>query len=173
MTMRLNDKKIPPGGYLWFDSTFQMHGAVAAAFEMQKSQVKVGGHTYAGPTGVVTVTPSVKTATVTSSNASIVSTIPSTISSKTFMNGVIVYLPAGLPAHQSVTWTARFLSSQPFSKGLKIQWQSSASAYSRFSTSYRSLQIKPVAGTPESFVKDVIPGVGTTASSQTVTICPC
>jgi hypothetical protein len=171
ITMHLNQKKLPPGSYLWFDSTFTLRNGGSAAFQMQKSQISLAGHTYSGPTGVVNVTPNAKSAIVTPSNDSIVSTFPSKISGKMFMDGVVVYLPDGLPPHQTVTWTARFQGSKPLTKDLDIQWHSSASAYSRFSTSYQSLQIKPLTGAPQNFAKNLIPGSGAAAPSRDVTIC--
>lgn len=172
VAVRLNGKKIPPGSYLWFDSTFRSSGAGAAAFQMQRSQVTVAGHRYAGPTGIVVISPAAKTATInpTNSNA-IVSTFPSSMAGKLFVDGLVVYLPSGLPAHQLLTWTAHFVSSSPATNAAKIRWQSTAAAYSRFSASYRSLRIDS-AGRPQNFAKSLIPGTRSAESTQTVTIAP-
>ncbi|HKE36182.1 MAG TPA: hypothetical protein VKB39_02030 [Candidatus Baltobacteraceae bacterium] len=171
VTMHLNQKKLPAGSYLWFDSTFALRNGESAAFQMQKSQITLAGHTYSGPTGVVNVTPNAKSANVTPSNDAIVSTFPSKTSGTMFMDGLVVYLPTGLPAHQTVTWTARFQDSKPSTKDLKIRWHPSASAYSQLPASYQSLQIKPVTGAPQNFAKHLIPGTAATASSRDVTIC--
>jgi hypothetical protein len=196
ISVHFNGKAIPPGSYIWFDSVFALHDANSGAFEMQNSQVTMNGQTYNGPVGVVSVSSSNSTSTVGAlgnPTTYLVSNYPEGLSGKKFMNGLIVYLPNGLAAHQIVTWSARFQSTNPPSNGMKIQWQWTAAVYSQFGT-YPQLGIKPVngpngssyhdaeaAGTPENYVQYLIPGAraaggnetGAWSATQMITLCPC
>jgi hypothetical protein len=194
ITVHFNGKTIPPGSYLWFDSVFALHDANSGAFEMQNSKVLLNGITYSGPVGFVTVSSAYTTSTVTDSGPNyLVSDFPEGLSGKKFMDGMIVYLPNGLSAHQIVTWTARFQSTNTASNGMKIQWQWTASAFSTLGT-LAQLGIKPIdgpngssyansdkAGTPENYIQDFIPGAreasandtGAWSGTQMITLCPC
>jgi hypothetical protein len=194
ITVHFNGKDIPPGSYLWFVSVFALHDANSGAFEMQNSQVTLAGNTYDGPVGVVDVSSAYSASTVTNAGTNyLISDFPEGLSGKKFMDGMIVYLPNGLSAHQIVTWTARFQSSNTASNGMKIQWQWTAAAFSSLGT-LGQLGIKPVdgpngssyansdkAGTPENYIADMIPGareasaggLGGWSGTQMITLCPC
>lgn len=185
-----NGKTIPPGSYLWFDSAFQLHGATSATFTMSQSSVTVGGQTYTGPNGVVTVDPSTSQATVSYTSTGYASSFGSGTGGKKFMDGIVVYLPNGLAAHQRAVWSANFTTTQPQSS-MMVQWQFTVAAFSTLGT-YEQLELKPIdgpngstyanhdkAGTPENYVADMIPGAREASGhalgawSRTVMVTPC
>lgn len=76
---------------------------------------------------------------------------------KTFVSGLAVTLPAGLPRNvTNVKWRATFESDMP---GITVQWRWSAAAYSRLAADYNALKVKVAAsggisaGTPVAFGK--------------------
>jgi hypothetical protein len=96
-------------------------------------------------------------------------TVPSNIKGNTFLSGLSLQLPGGLPgsAHP-VTWSGTISIDTP---GVSINWQWAAANYPTFTNAYNALGVKPVddktlsiyhnadhAGTPENFKQFVVGG---------------
>jgi hypothetical protein len=96
-------------------------------------------------------------------------TVPAHSSGNTFLSGVALPVPGGLPGGiNPVNWQGTFEADTP---GLSFNWQWAAAVYSPFSGDYTALNVKPVddnqlsayknsdhAGTPESYRQFVLGG---------------
>jgi hypothetical protein len=164
-----NGTALGAGDTLWFSSVLKLSGAPAGAavtvrFDQASVSYVVGGvtTTVAAPSGVVTFSPAATTASTSYDATSNTwhSTVPAGLGGNTFLSGLAVPLPAGLPGGvRPVTWSGHFSSDTP---GVGVSWQWAAAAYTRFGADYGALGVKPVddpqasaypnsdhAGTPE------------------------
>jgi len=139
--------------------------------------------TVAVPNAVVTLNSASATSPKTSydltNNRWVTSVPPSDLTGNTFVAGVAIPVPAGLPAGlQNVSWSTAFSTDTP---NLTFQWQWSAGVYSSFSTTYAQsgntnmLGVNPEdgsadingtdpAGTPETYKKNEVIGFFSAAS---------
>jgi hypothetical protein len=90
--------------------------------------------------------------------------VPSSQGSReTFMSGVSLPLPDGIPRDVSkLAWSAKFTSDTP---GVSVHWKWGVAAYSMFTDNYDALDVAPVdekhgdnAGTPVAFKRYVVHG---------------
>src|SRR5262249_37193413 len=96
-------------------------------------------------------------------------TVPSNVGGNTWLDGVALALPGGLPGGTNpVSWAADFTTD---TAGVSVNWQWSAAVYTNFGSDYNALSVKPVdsnslsayqnsdhAGTPEAFKSCVVGG---------------
>jgi hypothetical protein len=174
-----NGTAIPAGDTIWFSSVISVKGlgsgSTTVHFVNASLSFTAGSHTYniPAPNATVVFSPSVSTATTTYDAAvsTWITTVPLTgLSGNVFLTGVQFPIPAGgLPGGiKNVTWQGGFSAD---TKGLTVNWQWAAAAYTSFSTSYNQLGVKPVddtkasqyknsdhAGTPESYTAFVTGG---------------
>jgi hypothetical protein len=187
ITSNFNGTPIAAGTNIWFNSVVKVSGlgSAPATLKMVNSSISfmANGLSYnlPVPDAVITFDPSATTATTTFSVAANewVSTVPEGLGGNTFLDGVALPVPNGLPAGiKPVTWQGTFQSD---TAGLSVNWQWAAAVYpasvaSTFNSGYNALGVKPVddnhasqylnsdhAGTPENVVaqKPNMPGGAT------------
>jgi hypothetical protein len=172
-----NGTPIQAGTTLWFNSVFKVNGLgtspVTFRFTGQTISLTANGAnvTLSVPDSVVTFSPSATAATTTfdpSSNAW-VTTLPFHFSGNGFLGGLAFPVTSALPGGiQRVDWQGQLTSD---TAGVTVNWQWAAAVYTRFTTNYSALQVKPVddnqvsqyqnsdhAGTPEAFKASVTGG---------------
>jgi hypothetical protein len=161
-----NGTAIPAGSTLWFNSVLKVSGLgpQGATLFVRHGSVLAPAFGAATPDAVITFSPtatSAATAFDVGTNTWF-TVVPMGLGGNTFLDGVAVPLPNGLPGGQKpVTWTADFTSSVA---GVSLNWQWATAVYTSFSTDYTTLGVKPVdsnsasqyhnsdhAGTPENF----------------------
>jgi hypothetical protein len=172
-----NGTAIAAGNTVWFSSVAKVSGlgsAPATLFvENATIDFSANGTAYhvSVPNAAVTFSPTVTTAATTFDAATSTweTTVPLNPAGNTFLAGVALPVPGGLPGGiNPVTWQATFQSDTP---GLTVNWQWAAAVYSNFATDYNALNVKPVdsnqlsayknsdhAGTPEAFRPYVLGG---------------
>jgi hypothetical protein len=99
----------------------------------------VGGATttLAAPSGVVTLSPAATTASIRYDAASNTwyTTVPTGLGGNTFLSGLALPLPAGLPGGvQPVTWSGHFSSDTP---GVGVHWQWAAACPGRLAHPFK------------------------------------
>jgi hypothetical protein len=172
-----NGTAIAAGDTVWFSSVAKVSGlgSAPATLDIENATINfsANGTAYhvSVPNAAVTFSPTVTTA-VTSFDAATntwETTVPVNPAGNTFLAGVALPVPGGLPGGiNPVTWQAQFESDTP---GLSVNWQWAAAVYSHFATDYNALNVKPVdsntlsaytnsdhAGTPEAFKPYVLGG---------------
>jgi hypothetical protein len=170
ITANFNGTGIGSGDTLWFSSVLKLNGAQPSGpltihFDQASISYVVNGTTttLAAPSGVVTFSPSATAASTSYDPSSNTwhTTVPAGLGGNSFLSGLAVPLPAGLPGGvHPVTWSGHFSSDPP---GVGVNWQWAAAVYTQFSADYTTLGVKPVddprassyqnsdhAGTPES-----------------------
>jgi SdrD B-like domain len=163
-----NGTAIPAGSSVWFNSVGKVSGVkddAAATIRLTDATITSGKFTVDVPDAVITITPDVTTATTTYNTQTDTweTTIPSSgFSGNVFLAGATLAAPDGLPGGiKPVVWQADFTTDTP---GVNINWKWAAAVYTRFSTDYNALGVKPIdgsaanpyanshhAGTPENF----------------------
>jgi hypothetical protein len=178
ITGNFNGTAIPAGDTLWFSSVFKVNGNTGSSpvtlhFTNDTITYSVNGATTTinAPNADVTIDPNATSAS-TSFDATTntwTTTLPTHFSGNSFLDGVAVQLPGGLPGGiKNVTWQGQFTST---GGNISVNWQWAAAVYSSFSTDYNALNVKPTddnhlsvyqnsdhAGTPEAFTNDVVGG---------------
>jgi SdrD B-like domain len=164
------------GSTLWFNSELRVKGLGSSPVTLHvldgEIDFRAGGTSYqvAVPNATITFSPTATAATTTFDTATDTweTTVPST-AGKVFLAGVELPLTKALPGGICpVTWHADF---QTNTAGVSVNWQWAAADYSKFSTNYTALDVKPVngkhgsayanadrAGTPEAFKAFVVRG---------------
>lgn len=177
ITGNFNGTAIPANDSLWFSSVAKVQGLGTAPATIhiinQSISFDANGtsYQYAVPDTTLTLSPSATTAATAFSDAtnSWTTNVPARFSGNTFLSGLAVPLPNGLPGGiHNVTWQ---LAATTDTAGLKVNWQWAAAAYSTFSSDQATLAIKAVddnhfapytnsdhAGTPEDFKPYVVGG---------------
>jgi hypothetical protein len=172
-----NGTAIPPGDTLWFSAAFKINGLASSpvTFNFTNDTIsytlKGVTTTVNAPNAEITLSPSVTTATTTFNAATNTweTSLPMKFSGNAFLDAVAVPMPNGLPGGANpVTWQGNFTST---TSAVSINWQWAAAVYTKFSTDYNALNVKPVddnhvsayqnsdhAGTPEAFTPYVIGG---------------
>ena len=175
------------GSTLWFNSEVRVKGLGSSPVTLHvlhgEIDFRAGGTSYQVPVPDATITfsPTATKATTTfdAASDSWETTVPST-AGKVFLAGVVLPLTKNLPGGiDPVTWHADF---QTDTAGVSVNWQWAAAVYSKFSTNYTALDVKPVngkhgsayanrdhAGTPEAFKSFVIRG-GRAATAVPITL---
>jgi hypothetical protein len=178
ITSNFNGTAIPAGGTIWFNSVIKASGVgqSGATLHLVNSAVdfttKDGTAYHVGaPDAAITFSPTATGASTSFDPASDTwdTTVPLALGGNTFLSGMALPTPAGLPGGiNPVKWTGTFESATP---GLSVNWQWAAAVYSSFSSDYNALGVKPVdsnqasaykdsdhAGTPEAFRAFVLGG---------------
>jgi len=169
-----NGTAIPGGDTIWFNSVLKPSGASKGGtiqFRNQKITFSAKGtpFTVSVPDSEIVFSTSASKATTTFSGGKWVTTVPASFSDNVFLSGVAFPVPAGgLPGGiNPVTWQGDFTTTG----GISLSWQWGAAVYTKFSSEYNELGVKPVhstsldaypsgdqAGTPENFKKFVTGG---------------
>jgi hypothetical protein len=163
---------IASGNYLWFSSVLKAHGlpsnaTVTVTFTNQTITIP-GIGSVPVPDATVMFVPGAGSATTTD-GGTWTTTVPSDIHGNTFLSGLSLLLPGGLPGStHPVTWSGTISIDTP---GVSICWQWAAANYPTFSANHDALGVKPVddktlsiyhnadhAGTPENFKQFVVGG---------------
>jgi hypothetical protein len=177
ITGNFNGTAIPTSDTLWFSSVAKVQGLGSAPATIHLSNQSISfnatgnSFVYSVPDATLTLSPSATTAVVSFSDAANTWTtsVPTQFSGNTFLSGIAVPLPNGLPGGiHNVTWQ---LNATSDTAGLKINWQWAAAAYSTFGTDLATVNVKAVddnhfapnansdhAGTPEQFRSFVVGG---------------
>jgi hypothetical protein len=178
ITQNINSTAIASGRTLWFSSIINsVSGVTGAPVNVTVSNQTISfTDSTAGtinvplPNAVITLTPGGTTATTTfdTANNRWSSNDPTGLSGNLFVSGYALPLPSGLHGGDSVTWTATFTTD---TSGVSFNWAWGAAAYSSFSTTYTSDNIKPCdnstvsaykntdkAATPEAYKAYVVGG---------------
>jgi hypothetical protein len=178
ISSNFNGTAIPAGDTIWFNSVMKVSGLGTAPVTVFVKAASVDftdklGNNYhvPMPDAVITFNPSAASAATAFDTAANAwnTTVPSGLGGNTFLDGVALPLPGGLPGGTNpVNFTADFTTDTP---GIKINWQWAAAAYSQFGTDPAGLGVKPVdsnsasvyhnsdhAGTPENFKTFVLGG---------------
>jgi hypothetical protein len=178
ISSNFNGTAIPAGDTIWFNSVMKVSGLGSAPVMVFVKAASVDFTDKLGtnyhvpmPDAVITFSPVASTATTTFDAATNAwnTTVPTGLGGNTFLDGVALPLPGGLPGGTNpVQFTADFTTDTP---GIKINWQWAAAAYSQFGTDPAGLGVKPVdsnsasayhnsdhAGTPENFKPFVLGG---------------
>jgi hypothetical protein len=178
ISSNFNGTAIPANDTIWFNSVMKVSGLGSAPVTVFVKAASVDftdklGNNYhvPMPDSVITFTPSASSAATAFDTAANAwkTTVPSGLGGNTFLDGVALPLPNGLPGGTNpVNFTADFSTDTP---GIKINWQWAAAAYGQFGSDPGSLGVKPVdsnsasayqnsdhAGTPENFKTFVLGG---------------
>jgi hypothetical protein len=172
-----NGTPIPAGSSVWFNSVLKVSGLGSQPVTLKVVNATINfatpdtSYNVSVPSASITFSPSATTATTTfdATSNTWVTTVPSKLGGNTFLAGVALPLPNGLPGGvKPVTWQADFQSG---TSGISVNWQWAAAVYTNFSTDYTAVAVKPVddnqassyqnsdhAGTPEPFKSYVIGG---------------
>jgi hypothetical protein len=168
ITSNFNGTAIRAGSTVWFNSVMKVSGVGSSPVTIHVNQATISspafGATIAVPDATITFDPSGSPATTTFDDAtnSWVTTVSPGLGGNTFLAGVAWQPAGGLKGGANpVVWSANFTTDTP---GVTVQWQWAAAVYTKFSTDYTTLGVKPVdsnkasvfknsdhAGTPESF----------------------
>jgi hypothetical protein len=177
ISSNFNGTPIAGGNYIWFSSVFSLPGfdatqltkpltisftGVTITFTANSTPYKI-----TAPNASITYDPAATTATTTFTPGvpgQWTTTLPTThLAGNNFLDAVeFLVPPGGLPGGiNPVVWQGTFSSG---ASSLKVQWQWAAAVYTKFSTDYNALGVKPVddnqasayqnsdhAGTPENF----------------------
>jgi hypothetical protein len=173
ITSNFNGTAIGAGSTVWFNSVMKVSGLGANPVTLRVDNATISSPQFsvAVPDAVITFSPAATVATTDfdSGTNTWVTTVPTGLGGNTFLDGVALPLPGGLPGGvKPVTWTADFTADTP---GVTVQWQWAAAVYRSFDTDYNALNVKPVdsnraspyqnsdhAGTPEAFRGSVVGG---------------
>jgi hypothetical protein len=172
-----NGTAIPAGSSVWFNSVLKVTGLgnqpVTLSIDHAAIDFTANGTSYHEdvPNASITFSPSATSATTTfNAGANTwVTTVPLKMGGSTFLAGLALPLPNGLPGGiNPVTWQADFHTDR---SGVGVNWQWAAAVYTNFSTNYAAVGVKPVddnhassyqnhdnAGTPEAFKSSVVGG---------------
>ncbi|MDA4119942.1 MAG: hypothetical protein OK436_05085 [Thaumarchaeota archaeon] len=163
----------PGSSYLWFNAVLVESQAPSTPMTITFTGQTIdftdpdpGAVTLNLPDSEIIFSSSATTATTTFTSGTWVTTVPTSANDgNVFLSGFAYQVPAGglgqINSPQGVYWTGTFgTSSGTFS----VSWRWAAAAYTSFSTSYDSLNVKPIdatsgsaylnsdhAGTPEAF----------------------
>ena len=177
---------IASGNYLWFSSVLKAknlpsNATVTVTFTNQTITIPgfVGSPVSVPPATVMFVPCSSNCSATTTDGGTWTTTVPSAIKGNTFLSGLSLQVPGGLPGSiRPVTWSGTISIDTP---GVSICWQWAAANYPTFSANGNALGVKPVddktlsiyqnadhAGTPENFKQFVVGGgTGGGASNYT------
>ena len=175
-----NGTPIAAGDTVWFSAVVKVNGLGSAPVKVGVTNASItftsGGTTYTTnvPDSQITFSSGFTSAQTTFNGTTWVTTLPPGGAGNTFLTGVALPVPSGLPGGiNPVTWKATFTSDTP---GITFNWQWAAAAYTNFggvptTASYGTVGAKPVddnqlsayknsdhAGTPESFKSFVTGG---------------
>jgi hypothetical protein len=169
ISSNFNGTAVPAGDTVWFNSVVKVQGVGPAGATLHLSNAEVDFTSKAGiasrlslPNAALTFSPSATQATTNFDGATDtwVTTVPVGLGGNTFLSGVGLLLPNGLPGGTNpVTWKGTFTSD---AGGLSVNWQWAAAVYTQFGSDPNALNVKPVdsnqasvyqnsdhAGTPE------------------------
>jgi hypothetical protein len=171
ISSNFNGTAIPAGDSVWFNSVVKVSGVGPSGATLHLSNAEVDFTSKTGtpyqlslPNAALTFSPSATQATTSfdPSTNTWDTTVPVGLGGNTFLSGVGLYLPNGLPGGTNpVNWKGTFTSD---ASGLSVNWQWAAAVYTQFSSDPSSLNVKPVdsnqasvyqnsdhAGTPEAY----------------------
>src|SRR5262245_547416 len=174
ITSSFNGTKIAAGNDIWFSSVAKVSGIGSNPVNLHVTDQTISfiangtPYTVGVPDTELTLTPGATSASTTYSGGWDTSA-PASFSGNVFLGGAVFEAKGGLPGGiKNVTWTASFSSDAP---GLSVSWKWAAGVYTKFSTDYSSLKVKPVddgrlsvyknsdhAGTPEAYKAFVVGG---------------
>jgi hypothetical protein len=155
-----NGTAIAAGDSLWFSSVFKVNGLRSSPVTLHVTNQSIvfsaNGTTYHvnAPDDTVTLSPTATTATTSfdTTSGTWVTTLPFHFSGNGFLGGAVFVATNGLPGGiHNVAWQATFSSD---TAGVSVNWQWAAAVYTRFSTDYNALGIKPVDDTQASSYKN-------------------
>jgi hypothetical protein len=146
-------------------------GSSPVTVRLDSSTVSSASFNVSAPNAAITFSPTA-TAAVTSFDAGSntwLTTVPSRLGGNTFLDGVALPVPNGLPGGiNPVTWGGNFTTDTP---GVTVNWQWAAAVYKQFSADNNALGVKPVddnhasayqnsdhAGTPEVYKAELVGG---------------
>jgi hypothetical protein len=173
ISSNFNGTAMPAGATVWFNSVMKVSGMGSNTVTIRVTGGSIDSSEFHVdvPNAVITLSPSVTTATTTydAGTNTWFTTAPSSGPGNVFMAGAELYLPSGLKGGVNpVTWSCVV---DEDTQGLTIDWKWGAAAYITFSTDLDALGVKPVdsnsqsayldsdhAGTPENFKLSVIGG---------------
>ena len=168
-----NGTAINAGSTVWFNSVLKVSGLgnSPVTIHVDQGTITSSAFTVNTPNADITFSPTATTATTTFDGATNTwtTTVPSNAGGNTFLDGVGLFAPNGLPRGLNpVTWSANFTTD---TAGVSLQWQWAAAVYTSFSSDLSALNVKPVdsnslsqyqnsdhAGTPEAFRSAVVGG---------------
>lgn len=165
-----NGTPIAAGNYIWFNANFTASGipSSGATVSFTNSTIKFTAdqdYTLSVPNAQITFSPSATCATTSfdSITNTWMTTVPVSGDDEIFLSGVAFLVPAsfanvGGRVTSNVVWSGTFSSS---TSGVSMHWKWGAAIYTRFTTDYNALSVKPThsnscsfnnsdhAGTPE------------------------
>jgi hypothetical protein len=172
-----NGTAIVPGSTIWFNSVLKVSGLTSSPVTLHvvngEIDFSANGTPYhvAVPDAFITFSPAGTSGTTTFDvpGRTWRTAVPSNVSGNTFLTGVGLAVPSGLPGGiNPVTWQADF---QTDTAGVTVNWQWATAVYTSFSTDNNALNVKPVdrdqlsayhnsdhAGTPEAYRSFVVGG---------------
>jgi hypothetical protein len=174
ITSNFNGTAIDAGSTIWFNSVLKVSGVGSSPVTIHVDNATIScpmfGTTIAVPNVDIVIDPNAlqaKTSFDASTNTWTTIVSPN-LGGNTFLDGVAWQPVGGLKGGaKPVVWSANFTTDTP---GVTLQWQWAAAVYTRFSTDYNELGVKPVdsnkasvyknsdhAGTPEYF-KEFVDG---------------
>jgi hypothetical protein len=171
ISSNFNGTAVPAGDTVWFNSVVKVSGVGPSGATLHLSNAEVDFTSKAGvayqlslPNAALTFSPTATQATTSfdPSTNTWDTTVPVGLGGNTFLSGVGLLLPNGLPGGTNpVTWKGTFTSD---ASGLSVNWQWAAAVYTQFSGDPNALHVKPVdsnqasvypnsdhAGTPEAY----------------------
>src|SRR5579859_1134478 len=166
-----NSTPTPAGDYIWFNSVLSPKGIGSAPVRIflrsASIQFTASGKSYnlAVPNATITFSSKATSATTTynATNNEWQTTVPVPLSGNAFLTGLAFPVPTGgLPGGiNPVTFKGQFYTD---TSGVSLNWQWAAAVYTKFTTAYNGLGVKPIdsstgsqyknsdhAGTPESY----------------------
>jgi hypothetical protein len=195
ITSNFNGTAIPAGRTIWFSSVFKATGLGdgATTIRVVGQSIELAGSTVSVPDAVITLSPSVTTATTTVDpiTGAWTSTVPTRLAGNTFLSGLAVPIASDLAGGAGpVTWHGTFFTD---TQGVRVNWQWAAAVYTAFGSANDALGVKPTddnkasiyansdhAGTPERFKQYVTGGArgggganATGSHSSTAGVVPC
>jgi hypothetical protein len=175
---KFNSRRIEKGKYIWFNSSFRVHGIskagqkdpVTISVTNSKISFNLFGRQYSlsVPDSRIIFTTSATSATTKFVNNTWETTVPYYFSDDVFMGGLSYLVPNRLPGNiRNIVWSADVSIDKA---GVSLYWDWGAAVYSQFGDN-ADLKIKPVsgwrynpyfnyndAGTPENYKRYLIPG---------------
>ena len=171
ISSNFNGTAVPAGDTVWFNSVVKVSGVPASGATLHLSNAEVDFTSKTGvayalslPNAALTFSPTATQATTSfdPSTQTWDTTVPLGLGGNTFLSGVGLLLPNGLPGGTNpVTWKGTFTSD---AGGLSVNWQWAAAVYTQFGGDPNALNVKPVdsnqasvyqnsdhAGTPEAY----------------------
>ena len=143
---RFNGTPLAGEDWIWFNGVMKLTDARAGGMVVFTHQrVKFGSTTASVPDAAITISPSATEATTSFNAGKWQTTVPASFGDNIFLSGLSYQLPAaGLPGGVGpVTWQGDMTATT----GIRVQWQWAAAAYTRFTSEYNALDVKPTHST--------------------------